>query len=244
MDMSKEVDIWYKQKLLPGFLIRNLNSYKVMDGEVSKFQVRFQISNPENADGIITFNVEFNDPNRQNNEFQGDFQVDFSRKLFIPAKSSFDVGYVFNTEPARMSLVTHISKNLPNNLTYGFSGFTETRNVPILDEVVPVRFFDKTNADNEIIADNEEMGFLFHQTSYQAYLKSRIKKDKNDRYKYSPIGRGIRRRNGGRYCVPSFMVIMCILLIIQEAVQVSALHHGQRRFQAKEVMMFIIMLIK
>jgi hypothetical protein len=187
MDLSKEVDTWYKQKLLPGFLIRNLNSYKVMDGEVSKFQVRFQISNPEDADGIITFNVEFNDPNRQNNEFQGDFQVDFSRKLFIPAKSSFDVGYVFNTQPARMSLVTHVSKNLPNNLTYGFSGFTETRSVPILDEVVAVKFFDKTNADNEIIADNEDMGFLFQQTTNQAYLKSRIKKDKNDRYKYTTI---------------------------------------------------------
>jgi hypothetical protein len=188
IDFDKEVQDWYEQKSLPGFIIRNISSYRIMDGEVSKFQVRFQISNPEPVDGIITLNVEFNDPNRKTNNYNEDqFNVDFSRKIEVPAKSSYEIGYVFNTEPARMSMVTHISKNLPNNLMYGFSGFQETRNVPLLDEIKSIPFFDKAISRNEVIADNEDKDFMYKQTTNQAYLKSLINRKKEDRYKYSAI---------------------------------------------------------
>ena len=35
-----------------------------------------------------------------------------------------------------MSMVTHISKNLPINLLINFPGFTETRNVKAMDAVL------------------------------------------------------------------------------------------------------------
>jgi ABC-type transport system involved in multi-copper enzyme maturation permease subunit len=188
MNLEKEIQDWYVQKSLPGFLIRNLATYKVLDGEVTRFQVRFSISNPENTDGIITLNVELNDPNRQNNDFfQDNFNVDFSRKIFLPARSAREVGFVFNTEPARMSVVTHISKNLPNNLVYSFSGFNETRNTSILDKIIDVPFFDQVSARNEFVTDNEDKGFSYKQAVNQAYLKSLVKKNKEDRYKYSAI---------------------------------------------------------
>jgi hypothetical protein len=149
--------------------------------------VRFQISNPEEADGIITLSVEFNDPNRQREFWDNNFQVDFSRKIFMPAKSSFEIGYAFNTEPARMSITTNISQNLPNSIIYSFSGFTETRHVAVLDSVHPITFFDKISAPNEIIADNEGPSFSYRQALSQAYLKSLIQKNKTDRYKYTSI---------------------------------------------------------
>jgi len=186
-DLNQEVDTWYRQKYLPGFIVRNLNTYKVVDGEKTRYQVRFQISNPEDADGIITLNVEFNDPNRRREWWDQNMQVDFTRKIFIPAKSSFEVGYAFNSEPARMSLVTHISRNLPNNLVYGFSGFTETRNVAVLDTIHSIPFFNKNFADNETISDNEDDGFEYEQSLSQAYLKSLVRHNKGDRYKYSSI---------------------------------------------------------
>ncbi|MBN1790200.1 MAG: hypothetical protein JW830_06875 [Bacteroidales bacterium] len=188
IDLAAEVQAWYLQNTLPGFIIRNISTYKITEGEISKFQVRFQISNPENTSGIVTLNVELNDPNRNSDEFfEESFNVDFSQKVFLPARSSFDVGFVFNTEPARMSLVTHISRNLPNNLIYGFSGFHETRNIPPLDGVVPMPFFDTSTGSNEIVADNEDKDFRFVQAANQAYLKSLINSKKDDRYKYSAI---------------------------------------------------------
>jgi ABC-type transport system involved in multi-copper enzyme maturation permease subunit len=187
-DLKEEVRKWFDQKNLPGFIIRDISSYKVKDGEISKFQVSFQISNPENTDGIVTLNVELNDPNRRNDEFNWDnFNVDFSRKIFLPARSSFEVGYAFNTEPARMSVVTHISRNLPNNLIYSFSGFHETRTTRLRDRVIPVPFFENITGRNEIVADNEDKSFGYWQTANQAYLKALVNRNKEDRYKYSAI---------------------------------------------------------
>lgn len=154
---------------------------------MTRYQVKFQISNPEETDGSVTVHFEFSDPNRQRNIWDPGFNIDFSAKIFLPAKSSFEAGYVFNSEPARMSVVTHISKNLPNNLVYNFSGFTETRNVAGLDSVIPIPFFSKVAPENEIIADNEDDGFSFQQAQSQAYLKSLVNRKKSDRYKYSSI---------------------------------------------------------
>lgn len=188
ISLEEEIRQWYYQDNLPGFLIRNIQNYKVMEGEATRFQVRLNLSNPENSEGMVTLNVELNDPNRQQGGFfQESFQVDFSRKIFIPARSSFDIGFVFNTEPARMTINTHISKNLPGNLLYNFSGFTETRNIQPLDKIVGIPFFDRVSGDQEIIVDNEDPGFSYKQTANQAYLKTLVNQRKEDRYKYSAI---------------------------------------------------------
>ena len=193
INLTGQIQNWYVQHLLPGFLIRNISSYKVMDSEVTKYQVRFQLSNSENSDGIITLNVELNDPNRQSGSdfngynFQDNFNVDFSKKIFLPAKSSFNVGYVFNTEPARMSVVTHISRNLPNNLIYSFSGFSEIRNVSLLDEVIQIPFFDLASEKNETVVDNEDKGFSYKQAANEAYLKSLVNKKHTKKYNYTML---------------------------------------------------------
>jgi ABC-type transport system involved in multi-copper enzyme maturation permease subunit len=193
INLTEQIQNWYVQDQLPGFLIRNINSYKVMVGEITKYQVRFQLSNPENTDGIVTLNVELNDPNRNKGSnfngfnFQDNFNVDFSKKIFLPAQSSFDVGYVFNTEPARMSVVTHISRNLPNNLIYSLSGFNEVKNIQLLDKVVPIPFFDFISEKNETVVDNEDKGFSYEQTANEAYLKSLVNKKNTKKYNYTVL---------------------------------------------------------
>ena len=131
-----ETNRWFNQKLLPGFIIKDMATYKVREGEATRYQVKFILTNAENADGLVTLNIELNDPNRRDEEWNNDnFKIDYSKKIFVPASSSFEIGILFNTEPARMSMVTHISKNLPYNLLINFPGFTETRNVRAMDEI-------------------------------------------------------------------------------------------------------------
>lgn len=188
INLKDDIQNWYTQNSLPGFLVSNINSYKVMDGEVTRYQIRFSVSNPENTDGIITLNVELNDPNRSDGDFfQDNFKVDFSRKIYLPARTSKEVGFVFNTEPARMSVVTHVSRNLPNNLIFNFSGFNDVRNTPLLNDIVASTFFDQVGNKDEIIVDNEDSGFSYEQAINQAYLKSLVSKNKDDRYKYQAI---------------------------------------------------------
>jgi hypothetical protein len=188
VNLEPEIQKWYVQEHLPGFIIRNISSYKVVSGELSRFQIRFDLSNPENTDGIVTLNIEFNDPNRNNGENDGDdFNVDYSKKILLQARSSITAGFVFNSEPARMSIVTHISQNLPNNLIYSFQGFTETRRTASLDDIVTIPFSDNAADNGEIIVDNEDAGFSLQQATNMAYLKTLVNRNKPDRYKYSAI---------------------------------------------------------
>jgi hypothetical protein len=183
-----ETNRWYNQQRLPGFIITNMATYKVREGEATRYQVRFVLTNAENADGLVTLNIELNDPNRREEGWNNDnFKIDYSKKIFMPALASFEIGILFNTEPARMSLVTHISKNLPYNLLSNFTGFTETRNVLAMDDIHSVPFADSREAQGEVIVDNEDKGFSEHQATSQAYLKSKIKNSNQNRYKYSSI---------------------------------------------------------
>ncbi|MCK7528841.1 MAG: hypothetical protein MZV64_70450 [Ignavibacteriales bacterium] len=61
--VSKEIDRWYTKTQLPGFLIKELETYKVLDGEFTKYQIRFKITNPETIDGIVTINIDLDDKN-------------------------------------------------------------------------------------------------------------------------------------------------------------------------------------
>jgi hypothetical protein len=187
-NLVDETNRWYNQQQLPGFIIKEMATYKVREGEATRYQIKFILTNAENADGLVTLNIELNDPNRRDEEWNNDnFKIDYSKKIFVPGSSSFEIGILFNTEPARMSMVTHISKNLPYNLLINFPGFTETRNVHSVDGIRSIAYTDTGEAKGEVIVDNEDKGFSEHQATSQAYLKSIVKTANNNRYKYSSI---------------------------------------------------------
>lgn len=186
--ISFEINQWYTKTQLPGFLIKDLQTYKVLDGEYTKYQIRFKIANPEDIDGIISINIDMDDKsNSRSFTSDGPEQPDFSSKIYIPAKSAKEIGIVFPTEPTRMNIFTNISENLPNNLIYEFSEFDDLKKVAILDDVIDYPLFTEIINENEIIVDNEDEGFEYIQKSNESYLKSIINKNKEDRYKYSGI---------------------------------------------------------
>jgi ABC-type transport system involved in multi-copper enzyme maturation permease subunit len=186
--IASEIYQWYTQTELPGFLIKELETYKVLDGEYTKYQVRFKIANPEDIDGIITVNIDLDDKSNTRS-FTSDEpeQPDFSNKILIPAKSAKDIGIIFPTEPTRMNIFTNISENLPNNLIYEFTGFDELRRVPMLDGAKDYPLFNEMTNENEFIVDNEDEGFKFIQATNESYLKTVINKNKEERYKYDGI---------------------------------------------------------
>ncbi len=186
--ISEEIDQWYTKTQLPGFLIKDLQTYKVLDGEHTKYQIRYKIANPENIDGIITMNIDLDDKsNSRSFSSDGPDEPDYTKKIYIPAKSAKEIGVLFPTEPTRMNIYTNISENLPNNLIYEFSGFDELKKVPILDDIIDYPLFKDIANTNEIIVDNEDEGFEYIQETNESYLKTLINKNKEDKYKYSGI---------------------------------------------------------
>ena len=184
--ISDDVDNWYNKKDLPGFLVKDIETYKVLQGEYSKYQLRFKVSNPEEIDGLLTISIEMVDDN-SNKDWDDLSNKNFSRKILIPANSAKEIGFVFTSEPARMKIYTHISENLPNNLIFDFTDFDELKKTQSFDGIVDYPLFTNTHEENEIIADNEDKWFEYKQATNESYLKSLIKENKKQKYQYSSI---------------------------------------------------------
>jgi ABC-type transport system involved in multi-copper enzyme maturation permease subunit len=180
-----EVNKWYYEQSMPGFLLKELETYKVRVDEYTRYQIKFKITNPEKTDGIVTINIDLYDPNDQDNRNDG--PPDFSRKIYLPAGEAREVGFVFASEPLRMNLYTHISLNLPNNIIYDFESFNETKKVAVIDGIKPCEPFNDVLVDGEIIVDNEDSTFSYSQDSKVSYLKNLIDASKDPGYKYSGI---------------------------------------------------------
>ena len=180
-----DVNNWYNGNDLPGFLIKDIETYKVIVDENTKYQVKFKIANPENVDGIITINIDLYDPN--NRDKNSDDPPDFSKKVYIPAKSAKEIVFVFVTEPERMNIYTHISLNLPNNLIYDFGSFNETKKSAIFEGIEDCELFINLSNDNEIIVDNEDSLFSYYHESKKSYLKTLIDSKKDPGHGFSRI---------------------------------------------------------
>lgn len=187
--ITQEIDSWYTKIQLPGFMIENMQNYKVQDGEATKYQIRFKVANPEPVDGIITITIETDEKlgSRGFGDDQQQQQPSFTKRVLVPGQSAKEVGIVFQEEPKRMNIFTNISQNLPNTLTYEFSAFDETKRTSPLDGDIVIPLFELNSTPNEFIVDNEDPGFSFVHQSNVSYLKSLITKDTERKYKYSGI---------------------------------------------------------
>ena len=186
--IKEDVKNWYTTNKLPGFLIKDLQTYKVKEGDHIKYQIRYKISNPESSDGMVSVSVELKNQNgRRNRRNQDDEKPAFSKTIFVPANSAREVGFVFSTQPSRMNISTHISENLPNSLIYDFSTFSETKKAGFFNEVKKCKAFDGILEDNEFVVDNEDKGFEYVQVSNKSYLKQWLDDKRVSTHEYSRL---------------------------------------------------------
>jgi len=184
-DIQSEIMDWYETKKLSGFLIKDVESYKVMEADFTKYQVKFKISNPETVDGLITFIADLENQESRNEDNQ--VLPDFTQKIYVPAGKALEIGFVFNNEPTRINFFTHISENLPNNLVYDLDKSEDVKNVKGFEGKVETEFFNNLEEQNAIIVDNEDEGFSFYQDLHKSYLKTLVDKNQKEGYKYKGV---------------------------------------------------------
>ncbi|MDA3906638.1 MAG: hypothetical protein PF484_11240 [Bacteroidales bacterium] len=184
-NITTEIADWYETKKLPGFLIKDIESFKVMDGDYTKYQVTFKIANPEPVDGLITFIADMENQETRNEDNQ--VLPDFTQKIHIPAGKAIEFGYIFNNEPTRINFFTHISENLPNNLIYDLEGSDDIRKGKGFEGKRSTEFFANLDEPNAIIVDNEDEGFTYFEDLNLSYLKSLVDKSRKEGYKYQGI---------------------------------------------------------
>ena len=183
--VRSEIEDWFTTTKLPGFLLKDLQTYKVKDGDHIKYQIRLKISNPESVDGIVSINIETGGQNgRRNRRYGGNKKPDFTKSVFIPANSAREIGFVFPSQPGRMNIFTHVSENLPNSLIYDFSSFAETKKSKFFNETRECELFEGILDANEFVVDNEDKGFEYVQVSNKSQLKQWVdsKRENTDEY--------------------------------------------------------------
>ncbi len=188
VSVASDAENWYTSTSLAGFIVSNVQTYRVIDGDYTKYQVKVSIANPEPIDGIVEVVVDLDDRSTTRSFTDDQPRMpDYYRRILIPAQSAKDFGVVFNSQPKRLRVFTSISKNLPNTLLFDLTDFDEVKRVPVLDGVNSTPFASNSSKVNEYIVDNEDEGFSIHQQKQESYLKSLINNENSARYKYTGI---------------------------------------------------------
>jgi len=165
ISLSEIVDEWYTGKEMPGFIMGDVESYDVIDREKTRTQVKFLLANPTSVDGILKIRL-------RGRPGRGAAPPDiFTRSLLLPAKTTFNVGFVTVQPPASMTVETFVSRNIPATIDIPFMGKRALKEeAPFHGEIS--RPYDRSDffPGGEIIVDNEDPGFEILGEAKQGWL--------------------------------------------------------------------------
>jgi len=161
-DVDQLVDSWYADTLMPGYDIRDIEGYKVVDKERTRTQVKFTITNSQPSHGVIT--VGFRAGQRRNAFVpwwrRGLQKYDYQRMISIPGNTKKEIGILLDDTPSEMVVETYVSLNIPSVIRHRFGPIDmDIKAVAFDGERVLAMDSDLTDADGELIVDNEDKGF-------------------------------------------------------------------------------------
>jgi len=190
LDFEPDIGEWYDSRQLPGYLLSDIVSYKVLDGDRTRFQVRFKVTNTEPVDGIMVVSFRTGggggrDGGRGHSMMMGSSDTDIERIISLQANQTKEIGVVLDGPPRAMTVNTLVSKNLPSIIMESFEELELNKNVEPFDGENRIDTYIPATASNEIIVDNEDTGFEVFNPTSTSFLKKllRISSD-NDEEKY------------------------------------------------------------
>ena len=183
LDLGKTIASWYEQKGLPGFLFDDIQSYRVIDKEKTKFQVKFQVSNPTDREGVIKVNLAtMGGFGARGGGVMGGVMgtsasASETRTVLVPAQTVKAVGIVLDQASAMTTIDTTMSRNLPGVFTLPFSNQQPKPGVKPFDgesarPYVPA----SSGAEGEYIVDNEDAGFKLPDKGRENWLRSTVRR--------------------------------------------------------------------
>jgi len=182
-DFRPLINSWYSTASLPGFEISNFTTYKVLDGDRERYQVRFWLENPENVPGLARVSFERQAEEHSHRDF--DDSEDIIRRLVIlqPGQIS-EQGFVLDYKPGSMAINTMVSRNLPLVFQQLCSDFELDRKaIPFDGERIVKQGQIQVDPGLEIIVDNEDPGFGFDKSPPASLIRRYIKEpEPEDKY--------------------------------------------------------------
>ncbi|MFH1891114.1 MAG: hypothetical protein ABIK83_00350 [Candidatus Zixiibacteriota bacterium] len=157
------IQSWYSDTLLPGYIIRDVESYKVYDRERTRVQTKLSISNPQAVDGLVTLGFRLG--NRRQSLVpwwrRGSQKYDAERSVVIPSNSRKEIGIVLDEPPSEMVIETYVSLNLPSIIQVHFGDRQLDKNAEPFDGEILTSLETAPQSDaGEMVVDNEDPGFM------------------------------------------------------------------------------------
>ncbi len=188
---------WYEQITMPGYYTGNIQNYKVMDGNRTRYQIKFDVNNNESVDGLISVRIRTRGQGGPGGRGFGGpgfggpggmFGQDDEELIYsVDAGQTKQIGILLDSQPGAMFVNTLVSQNLPAEIEHRFEQFDlNDKATPFAGELVldrSLRFADP----NEIIVDNEDEGFKIIGETQVSPLKRLFKIDNQQDEEYSGL---------------------------------------------------------
>jgi hypothetical protein len=182
LDLDATIASWYRDKGLPGFLFDDVETYRVIDKEKTKFQIKFRVTNPTDMEGVIKISLATQGGmGGRGGGMGGGLGISASapetRTVLVPPRTVKDVGIVLERASAMTTIDTSISMNLPGVFTLPFSNQPTKPGVKAFDgETARPYVPSLPGADGEYIIDNEDAGFKLPEKGRENWLRSAVRR--------------------------------------------------------------------
>lgn len=168
VDFSRLYQEWLQQNKTPGYTFHDVQNYSLVQGDRTRYQVKFTAANPTQVDGVIL--VDFQVRGMGGPGGFGGFggfgfmpfgqsTTDYQTFVKIAAGQAKQLAFITDEEPRAMTISTSVSRNLPMQIVYRFDRFEENQKAaPEVGEKILPQIPSGTS-DTEWIVDNEDSGF-------------------------------------------------------------------------------------
>lgn len=181
LDLAGFMEEWYTTNHSPALSLTSADVNEVIIDEFSKYQVKFKVNNPSDANAIITVYVQQGGGNGGRRGGGGSTPSE-ARNYVIPAKSAQEIKIITDERPSSMSVNTNISQNLPPLHFFNFPKVENTVN-DTASGIFPIDPGIFRPNSNEIIIDNEDPGFRTISSNTRHKLKDLFRKKDDEKYK-------------------------------------------------------------
>lgn len=191
IDFESWMESWSTSRDLPALLLGPVDAYKVLDGDRTRYQIKFSVTNTENVAGLMKVSFRLGGFGGRGGfsgmRPGGGDDDDVERLIRVEAQQSKEVGFVLDGQPRMMMLDMFVAKNLPLTANEMFEEMELKRGVQPFDgERILAEPFMSDDPD-AIIVDNEDAGFQFENIEVQSPLKKLLNIRHESEYQYEGV---------------------------------------------------------
>ncbi len=187
-DLGPFLDTWLRENKLPAYVFGSPRMHEIIDGNKTRYQILFSITNDGVADGLIGVNFVWSASSNFEKIFgsRPENQAD-ERFYTLKAGQSKEIGIVLDEKIHKLWLNTCLSQNLPGSLALSF---VDVKPEPGAKPFEGERVLTEPVVREEpgvIVVDNEDPGFEVQKVETDSFLKKMMKRSEKKQKDYAGL---------------------------------------------------------